>query len=357
MNTIRLHPKVPKYIKIAEEFREQIESGALRPGHRMASFVEMRLRFGVSQAVLERAYALLEQDQLIVRQSGSGTFVAERNPKKLHNVLGCVFPATFHTRLPYYTHLLEGIRDVARRERQELMIMHEVTTINYDHVDGILFYGEWVEALRDQLPAAMVKVVLMLPCEDSPNVLADDFEGGKQATEFLLALGHRRIAYLIDVTPGLFLTPRRLAGYQAALRGAGIEPDPRWVGHLHNYGPMLNRGRLSMRGWLRDGWSELGCTGLLAQNDLAAIGAISAFKEAGIGVPHEVSVIGFDGTEECEIATPSLTSVRVPLHEIGATGAELLLKMVRGGSAPERPIVLATRVDARDSTTAINERR
>jgi DNA-binding LacI/PurR family transcriptional regulator len=196
---------------------------------------------------------------------------------------------------------------------------------------------------------------MMHTVEDVPSVVADDHSGARQAVEYLISLGHKSIAYLTDTSAGNPLSRQRLAGYHEALRAAGIHPSRAWIAQLKNYGPMHKRGLLSMRQWLRRGFQELGCTALLVQNDLAAIGAMEALREAGIRVPEQLSVIGFDSTDECELVTPQLTSVRVPLEEIGARATELLLSQISQRQIQEKevrlsPVIFPTRLEVRQST-------
>src|SRR5690606_6745856 len=120
----------------------------------------------------------------------------------------------------------------------------------------------------------------------------------------------------------------RLAGYRDALQAAGIEPVHEWTRTLAGTPSVDLRqtGYESTRSWLQDDWHELACTALLSHNDEAAIGAIEAFTERGLSVPEQVSVVGFDGTEMSEYSRPRLTTVEVPLREIGKTAMELLLR-------------------------------
>ncbi|MEO7719177.1 MAG: substrate-binding domain-containing protein, partial [Capsulimonas sp.] len=77
------------------------------------------------------------------------------------------------------------------------------------------------------------------------------------------------------------------------------------------------------------GWKTLGYTALIAQNDNAAVGAIEAIREAGLRVPEDISVVGYDGNETYDYFTPRLTTVQVPIQEIGATAARMLIANVR----------------------------
>jgi LacI family transcriptional regulator len=86
---------------------------------------------------------------------------------------------------------------------------------------------------------------------------------------------------------------------------------------------------------------------LLAQNDLVAIGAMDALQEAGIAIPDDVSIVGFNGTEVCDLVTPRLTSLAVPLREIGALGMETLLGLIGGQEGSRKTILLSTHLDER----------
>lgn len=187
-------------------------------------------------------------------------------------------------------------------------------------------------------------------------VAADGYPGMRAATEHLLALGHHRIAFLNNSICDKVLYPPRLAGYLDALREAGITPDIRWIRPLSIPSPKLyfmQAGRETMSRWLREDWHELGCTALLAHNDETAWGVIEALRVAGIDVPGQVSVIGFDGTEVAEYCTPPLTTVEVPLHQIGRVSVEMLLRRMQGDTSEAETIVLPTRLRIRSSTAPL----
>jgi LacI family transcriptional regulator len=201
------------------------------------------------------------------------------------------------------------------------------------------------------MPEIMPAVSLMTPSPKVPSIVADDAGGTRQAVEHLLSLRHKRIACLMmTYTP---LPQRRLQGYHAAMMEAGIKPARSWVRSLAmdpNQDSPRGLARWNMEQWLADGWKKLGCTALLVQNDRMALGVLDALRAAGIDVPGEVSVVGFDGTEDCESATPCLTSVGVPLRRIGAAGIQNLLRQVGGERSEPDTLVLPTHLQVRDST-------
>ena len=161
-----------------------------------------------------------------------------------------------------------------------------------------------------------------------------------------MLLGHTRIGALSCCETPL---PRlRLAGYRTALHEAGIVPDPKWV--IPMAGGDRNQTRKVMGEWLAKDWKENGLTAVLAQNDEVAMGIIDALEDAGLSVPGDVSVIGFDGTENCEHFRPPLTSVAVPLHKIGTTCMELVLSQVRGEQVDANVTMMPAPLVVRGST-------
>jgi DNA-binding LacI/PurR family transcriptional regulator len=341
----------PKYLQIAQQLRKQIEAGELKPGDRLPSFVAMRADFGATPATVERVYADLERDSLIRREPGRGTFVAETRQRQSTGMIGFV-GSSFSRKDPYTTHIVEGIEDVIRREERRVLLLDHHSSGGWDQVDGVLVCRpNEGEAILRHLPIKLPCVTLMAAVEGFSSVIADDFEGIHQAVEYLHAQGHRRIGYLTEST--FPILRQRIAGYYDALREVGIvSPCLRQTSYSHTEinSDYREWGRTAMREWLQDNWKEQACTALLVQNDSAAFGAIESLIEAGISVPQDVSVVGFDGTEICEWMTPSLTSVDVPIQRIAATGVEVLLRHITGKETEPSKTVLSTQLRVRNST-------
>ena len=328
--------KPQKYVLLADRLRRAIEEGSLRPGDRLPSLTELRRVDGSSQFTVERAHAILEQEGLIVREPNRGIFVAARQAPAKRCVIGIATRADYIAH-PYYVRILQGIQRVAHQERQELLLLHQDSDVQWEKVDGMIVPGTSIEFMK-RFPPGMPTVALLRSLREGMSVVADDRQATCILVEHLLALGHRRIAFFTDA-----LMPRddaawylssaggrqRLQGYRSALGAAGITAPETWVRNLRDYQePMVGfeeLGRQGMRKWLREDWDDLGCTAVLAQNDETAIGMIEALQEAGIRVPEDVSVAGFDGLEMADYFRPRLTTMRVPLEEIGATATRLLL--------------------------------
>jgi GntR family transcriptional regulator of arabinose operon len=338
-------PKLPKYTAIARQLRAQIEEGAFKPGERLPSFIELQAQFDISPATVERIYSLLEQENLVVRKHGSGTFVAESSRAGVVGISGVSSRAH-----PYWSHLMHGLYSVANQAGIELLLLTDTSVINPDKVDGILLSEtneEAAQQLLKRLPPGVPCVSILFSTPGAMSVLTDDAQGVSELTRHLLALGHRHISYLFDP-----VGQSRLLGYRSALSSAGIEPLECWTRTLQPYkhedkvpDPDFRvLGHSVMRRWLKEGWAELGCTALMAHNDDTAIGAIEALQEAGFRVPEQISVTGFDGTEIGKRFYPSLMSVEVPLEEIGATAMDLLLRQIRGGNLKASTLLLPTKM-------------
>lgn len=345
--------KGPKYVVLANRFKAQIEQGELKPGDRLPSFTELRAQFGVTPTTIERVYGLLEQENLIVRERGRGTFVCEPEERATTGVVGVAGMTLVQQPHPYWARLMEGLHEAATRAGLELLLLNEASQIKWEKVDGVISYetrATPARALLDRLPPGMPFVSALVATHEGVSVLADDYRGAFDVTRHLLELGHQRIAYLFDP-----LSTQRIAGYHDALRQAGIAADGNWVRHVHDeingaFCHYLEAGHRAMEAWLREDWAQLGCSALMTQNDDTAIGSIRALRAHGLNVPDDVSVTGFDGTEVGQYFSPHLTTVEVPLREIGVTAVETLLRQMNGEASKAASLVLPVRVRVGEST-------
>ncbi|MDR3708712.1 MAG: GntR family transcriptional regulator [Capsulimonadaceae bacterium] len=317
----------PKYVQLADHLRKQIKRGTLKPGDRLPSQAELKAQYGISQATMERLHASLEQEGLIVRRQGSGTFVAPPPERIRTGIVGVTGVGFLVDRSFYWMHILEGIRSVATPAGFQIMLIDpRASEINTDSVDGLFVTG-WDKPEFIRTFPNVETVELITASGSGSSVVADDFGGGVIATEYLLGLGHKRIAMLGN--EGYHISEIRAEGYKYALKRAGIEPDPAWLRMIADLWPEFQKnGQSHMNKWLDEDWDKLGCTALLAHNDPTALGAIAAFRKRGYDVPGKVSVVGYDATGLYDNADPLLTSVAVPLQEVGRIGMSTLLARI-----------------------------
>lgn len=180
--------------------------------------------------------------------------------------------------------------------------------------------------------------------ETGPTIVADNAGGILAAMEHLVEHGHRRIAFIAGSPEDMLGdTGARLAAYRQALARHGLDADERLVAYgRHTY----DAGAAAMRQILG---ANAGFTAVLASNDESAFGALQALRDAGLKVPQDVAVIGFDDRPECAVQEPPLTSVHIPLVQMGYRAVELLLRQIGGDAAPVEPVQVATRLVLRAS--------
>jgi LacI family transcriptional regulator len=177
--------------------------------------------------------------------------------------------------------------------------------------------------------------------EGTISVNANDFEGGRLATAHLASMGHRYIAHLMGGSDVATSRPR-LNGYRRALEEAGISFDPSLVieaGFDWRGGYAVTQTLLAR--------SHKRPTAIFAANDLCAEGAMRAIREAGLSIPNDIAIVGYDDTWYASMTQPALTSVRMPIEEMGALAVQLLVDRVEGrhiaDPLPVLPISLTVR--------------
>ncbi|MDG4828983.1 LacI family DNA-binding transcriptional regulator [Solwaraspora sp. WMMD1047] len=158
---------------------------------------------------------------------------------------------------------------------------------------------------------------------DLCSVAVDDVLGGRLAAEHLIALGHRRIAYLGGVVESGTVTRRR-EGARQAMIAAGLDPDAALIDlrmPIHPP-PLIDAAMLAVQRLLT---ADPPPTAVLCLNDTAAIGVLQGLAAAGVRVPRDISVVGYDDLRFAALLAPPLTTVSQPAYRLGWTAADLLL--------------------------------
>jgi len=213
------------------------------------------------------------------------------------------------------------------------------------HVDGvILISAHDTDPLPSALLAAGVPVVTAGRPSDGtmPSVDVDNRGGARAATEHLIAAGRRELTTVTgpqDMSAGT----DRVAGWRDAVSAAGLATYPR---HMADGEFTEEGGYLAMQRLLR---VVPGLDGVFVASDLMAAGALTALREAGKGVPTDVSVVGFDDRPLARHLSPPLTTVRQPIEDLGRSATRMLLQLLAGEPAPAEPTVLPTQLVVRES--------
>ncbi|GII55884.1 LacI family transcriptional regulator [Planotetraspora thailandica] len=195
---------------------------------------------------------------------------------------------------------------------------------------------------RANLPLVVVDP-LNLPRTDVTSVGSTNFAGGLSATQHLLSLGHRRIAYLGGPATAA-CNQARMHGYRAAMEAAGAPVTPGYVreGHfLYNDGVELGAELLDL---------PQVPTAIFAGSDETALGIIEAARARGLRIPEDLSIVGFDDTQVARMGSPPLTTVRQPLREMGSVAMRTALRLAAGEKIDSHHVELATELVVRGST-------
>jgi DNA-binding LacI/PurR family transcriptional regulator len=196
--------------------------------------------------------------------------------------------------------------------------------------------------LRAEIPAVFIGS--MIQGSHATYVKSDHIDSARQVTEYLLSLGHRRIAFLAGSTTSLS-GMERLVGYHQALAQAGITLDADLV---RQSGWEMEESYKAVNLLLNEPHDF---TAIVAASDVMAIGALRALNEHGLRVPDDISLASFDGIDFSEYITPPLTTMWQDREAMGRGAVRLLMTMIEGtGQEPPPPLVVPTRLVVRKST-------
>ena len=221
-------------------------------------------------------------------------------------------------------------------------------------VDGFLLLNTPADHI--EVPVPVVAISAHSAAENVTNIVLDHHLAVQQALMHLYAAGHRRIAFMRGPR-AIPDSEYRWESIQQVARELGLKVDPNLVIRIDSagwsmkdgYHPMAPEiGYLPMQGLLE---KTREFTAIFCFNDIAAIGAIRALKDAGLSVPGDVSVVGFDDIQSAAYSTPSLTTVRQPLTQMGKRGAQVLLERIANRDKEySSEIVMTPELVVREST-------
>lgn len=368
---------LPLHRQLLNELRHAILSGELQPHDQLPGENELVEQLGVSRATIRRAWQDALEEELIYRVTGKGTYVADTQPARApRQVVGFLIPG-FHS--PFDSYLLIGAESMLRAHGYGLLfacterqVDEENRIVNEMCADGVAGLLLWPalgnsahRALMD--PHCNAPAVLMdrpIPGLTLPCVSSNNHRGGLQAVHHLLELGHRRIAFLS--TPHLDLWPiaERHRAYEDAMRSAGLEPlAPIIIGSREEF--KVYAEHLSYLAAYRDEIDAVAQllatpdrpTAIFAMNDLMAFIIIRAAALAGVRVPDELSIVGFDNLALAEHINPPLTTISQDPMGIGKEAARRLLALIAGEPAQDIWTLLPTHLVARGSTAPVHAKK
>lgn len=330
----------PKYISLVNWIKNKISIRELHPGDKLYSENELSEMFGLSRQTVRHAIGILEEEGLVERVRGSGTYVGSRRGtirKKTMNIAvistyvdGYIFPPTLQGIVQTLSAAgyMTQIAFTNNRVENERRILEGI--LEKDNVDGVI-----VEATKSALPNPNLEyyrelrkrqiALLFFNCKypelDAPIVALDDQKVAEDAVNYLLEQGHRKIGGIFKADDGQGRL--RYVGYINALLKAGISVDDRKILWIDTEDQKdLKNIRSSVLRRLTD------CTGVFCYNDEVAFGLIEMLQKEGFRIPGQLSVVSVDASDLSLLSEPRITSIPYPMEELGEKAAENMLHLI-----------------------------
>ena len=330
---------LPKYHQLKEHLRKQIRSGEIVPGDQLPSETELVGRFRLSRHTVRKAFAELEHEGWIFREQGRGTFCSFRERENTKSI------AVITTYISNYIfpYIMRGIERTLSSAGYILILANTWNDIRKEtqcfenilnqDIAGLIIEPTksaerehnreyFSELEKRNIPCLFLHAAY--PDIDSAHVVMDDEAGGFMAAKHAVEMGHRHIAGIFkkDDLQGV----RRQEGYRRALKESGCPISEDFIGNftterLFSFPYQFTRYLLQR---------EHPPTAIVCYNDEVALKAMEAIRDAGLEVPRDISVIGYDNSHLAQTCSPKLTSINHPKEEMGSRAAELMLDMVLG---------------------------
>jgi LacI family transcriptional regulator len=335
----------------------------MRPRKRAATITDVAREAGVSVSTVSRVLnnkgdvseETLEKVQKVIKDLGYASSLAARGLRSRRmNVIGLVMPDVASL---YCLEIMRGVNRVITRLDEDLLIYtnggdpkaydpsHErafVSLLNGGIADGVIVTTPTCASFPDNAPLVVIDPNQESPDHEVPAVISTNYEGALAAMNYLTRQGHRRIAHIAGRME-LVSANQRLQGYKDGLCAAGIPFDAQLV-ELGEYRTNVGKECAHRLFALPDP-----PTAFFAANDMSAIGVYQAAREAGLRIPEDVSVVGFDNLHDAAMMAPPLTTVDQFMEEMGAVATEMVAKLINGEHLEKKVHVFQTQLIVRDS--------
>ena len=302
----------------------------------------------VKPATRQKVLAVIER--LDYRPNAVARGLASKKTK----TVGVIIPDISNV---FYAELVRGIEDIATMYRYNIILTNSdqqedkevqlLSTLFSKQVDGVVMMSDQVtKDMSREMERSQVPIVLAGTIETSnsfPSVNIEYQEAAVDAVNRLLQNGHKRIAFVSGSMSSTINQLFKLSGYKKALEAANIEIDPELIVGIDN---TYDDGLLA---WRKLSELKSPPTAFFAGNDEIAIGLIHGAQDNGLKVPDDIEVISFENSKLARMVRPELTSVVLPLYDIGAVSMRLLTKFMNKEKIDEQTVILPYRIEERDS--------
>ena len=257
----------------------------------------------------------------------------------------------------FYSEVLGSIEYYARQQGYHILISATdanesyLTLAKQRNLDGIIVIGMYPDEFYQQMKKTQIPIVLIDSyCNDHyyHNIRIDDAYGSYLATRYMLECGHTRIAFFAGQMKENGVMKKRLLGYRQALEEFAVPYRKEYIFE----GQIDYKSGVAMAASLAR--SSLGATAVVAAADILAIGAVRGFYDAGLRVPEDMSIIGFDDLEISQYLAPGLTTIRQQISLKGQRAVELLLEHIADPSLSKQEEILPLKLIERGSVRKLS---
>ena len=353
--TVLKKNSVKVYDRFEHETEEQILNGVLKAGDCILSEHEIAAHYRISRRSARTAIDHLIDKGLVVRRAGIGTFVAALKPGTQSRCAkysaSVILPDISDV---FLMTVCEGIQQAAHEFNCHLAFKSSHGDIDFENRnilfslqrqdDGVIIFPNYgrgnLESLL-KLKEAGIPFVLLdrrFPDLETNYVGVDNVTGGYLACEHLIRTGCRRIVHLYGTSGSA--NDERLAGYRRALSDYGIPGSEKSIRRFSDLGPSHTHGSVRFEPDMESGYRNMQYflsleeqpDGVFAGNDYQALGALRAIREAGLKIPDQISVVGFDELKINPYLEQPLTTIRQPQAELGYQALKMLIGEISGQS-------------------------
>lgn len=344
----------PIRVQLRDILQQEISEGKFPAGKRFPSERELAGRFSISRASVRETIGELISSGVLFRTVGRGTFVTTSPQSTVsYQIAFLIGEDLFCFAESGYSRILRGVEDACRRAGDVLVFRSlgsesgQLPSGAATNPDGVVIVGGVRRVVLDQfrklqLPVILVDLLIQSKSDNIEGVTIDYASGTRLAVNRLHQLGHDRIGFIGFAGSGKY------EAYWQSLEKLGLNYEPRQVEFLHpvDLDPGILAGFRSMQKIIARNHLP---TAVIATNDYVARGAIEALDTAGIRVPEQVSIVGYD---DLGISfSPPLTTIRTDLEEVGRLAMKVLRRRIQG-SPDSGPMIVPTDLVERGSSAA-----
>ncbi len=358
----------PKFKVILDALRECVISGEYREGARLPREADLVRRFGVSRMTIVKAFNELQQQGLVVRKPGSGTFVAPSSQES--RLFGLLIPELGQTEI--FEPICQGMtqyqsetkvsllwgnsfiksdqNEIVARELCEEFIRQKVSGVFFAPLELISAKDEVNRMVVSSLNKARIPIVLLDRCIDAYPARAeydlvgiDNRRAGYSATLHLVGLGAKRIAFL-GKRLSASTVDARIAGYREAL----------FASDLLRGEDLVSRGDPSDEALVRSILNKQRPDAFLCANDHTAASLMKTLINLGVSIPKQIRMVGIDDVKYASFLPIPLTTQHQPCQDIGRVAMATMLERLRNADLPIREISLNCRLVIRTSCGSPN---